>query len=72
MADITHAEIYKRFCAWNPQFALGITDYKPWGSTSIAVWHRSGFIYKIKYYGPDAFIMQNMSQDDVNKKYGLK
>ena len=72
MAELTHEEIYKELCDWNPQFALGIMYYRPWGSTSIAVWHKSGFTYKIKRYGPNVFIMQTLSEDDIKKKFGLK
>lgn len=70
--EITYGELFKEFCAWNPMLAPKVVDYRPWGSMSIVVWLNNGFAYKVKRYGPDRFVMQMVSQDDINKKFGLK
>ena len=69
--NVTHNEIFNEFCIWSPTLAPKVVAYRPWGSTSIVVWLNNGFIYKIKRYGPDKFVMQAVSKDDVNKKFGL-
>ena len=71
MTETTHNEIYTEFCNWNPELGARIIDYKPWGSTSIVVWLDNGLTYKVKYCGPDRFVMQIVSQDDINKKFEL-
>lgn len=70
MAEITYGELFEEFCAWNPILAHKIDDYRPWGSTSIVIWLNNGFTYKVKRYAPNRFIMQAVSQDDINKKFG--
>jgi hypothetical protein len=71
MSDITYGELYKEFCEWSPAHAELVKDYRPWGSTSIVVWLRDGSAYKVKRHGPGRFIMQMVSDDDINKKFGL-
>lgn len=75
MAELTHEEIYKEFCEWNPELACKATEYKPWGSTSIMVRFKGNnacnYAYKIKRYAEGAFVMQMVSEDDINRKYGL-
>lgn len=72
MAEITYGELYKEFCEWSPEHAAMVKDYRPWGTNSIAVWLNNGMIYKVKRYDKNHFHMQTLSEDDVNKKYGLK
>ncbi len=71
MAEITYGEIYVEFCNWNPEIGAKIIDYRPWGHTSIAIWLDNGMKYKIKRHAPGRFTMQMVSEDDINKKYGL-
>ena len=70
MAENTYSEIYEGFCKWNPEVGMMVTDYKPWGSTSILILLHNGMKFKVKRYGPNRFIMQSVSQDDINRKFG--
>lgn len=71
MSDITWDEIYKEFCEWSPEHANMIEGYKPWGNNSIVVWFSSGHAYKVKRHAPGRFTMQMVSNEDINKKFGL-
>lgn len=71
MTEITWGEIYKEFCEWSPEHAKMVMDYKPWGSNSILVWLTSGLTYKVKRVGPGEFIMQSVSEEDIENKFGL-
>ena len=71
MEEITYGELYKEFCEWSPEHAKMVKDYRPWGAHSIVVWFNNGQAYKVKRHGPDRFIMQKVSDDDINKKFGL-
>lgn len=66
--QVTHGEIFEEFCANNREFASNIIFYRPWGSTSIVVWTRDGHIFKVKRTAPNLFVMQRMSEEDVNKR----
>lgn len=68
---MSHKEIYDKFCEWSPVYAKMVVGYKPWGSTSIAVWLTSGLVFKVKLYDGHKFIMQTLSKEDINKKYEL-
>lgn len=69
--NLTWLQIYKEFCEWSPAHAKMIVDYRPWGSTSIVVWLNNGQAYKCKRHAADRFTMQLVSEEDINKKYGL-
>lgn len=66
---LTWGQIYKEFCEWSPAHAKMVVDYRPWGSTSIVVWLNNGQAYKCKRYAKNKFIMQAVSEDDINKKF---
>lgn len=68
---MTHEQIYEAFCNWSPEHAKMITDWKPWGSTSIVIWLNNTHAYKCKYHGPDKFIMQMVSKEDIKRKLGI-
>ena len=67
--EITWGEIYEKFCAWSPEHAKMVNDYRPWGSTSIVVWLKNGQAYKVKYIADDKFVMQTVSKADIDKKF---
>lgn len=71
MAELTYGQIYKEFCEWSPKHAAMVTDYRPWGSTSIVVWLNNGYAYKVKRHAADRFTMQTVSEEDIKRKYGL-
>jgi len=71
MAEITWGEIYTEFCNLNPDIGAMIIDYRPWGSTSIVIWLENGMAYKIKRHAPGRFIIQPVSEDDLNRKFNL-
>ena len=71
MTEITWGQIYEEFCEWSPEHAAMVIDYRPWGGHSIVIWLRNGTIYKVKRHGPDRFIMQAVTQEDINKKFNL-
>lgn len=66
-----YKELFEEFCEWSPELAPKVAYYRPWGGASIAIWLKNGFIYKVKRYAPNKFVMQMMTEDDVNKKFGL-
>ena len=68
---ITWGEIYTKFCKWSPHHAKMVKDYRPWGSTSIVIWLDNGQAYKVKYIYDDKFVMQPLTLDDINRKFGL-
>lgn len=70
-AEYTYLKTFKEFCAWNPIYANLAVDYKPWGTTSILVIFKNGMYYKVKRHGFNNFVMQPVSEEDINKKYGL-
>lgn len=62
-------DIYKEFCENSPQIARMITTYEKWGSRSIAVWLSNGLIYKVTRYDYNKFSMQELSKEDIKKKF---
>lgn len=71
MDEITYGELYKEFCEWSPKRANMVKDYRPWGSHSIIVWLTDGHAYKVKRLAPGKLIMQLLSKEDIDKKFGL-
>lgn len=69
--SITYGELYSEFCKWSPEHAKMVSDYRPWGRTSIVVWLNNGQAYKVKRTGPDRFVMQLVSEADIKKKFGI-
>lgn len=69
---MTKEEIFKDFCEWSPEHAEMTCSYRQWGENSIAIWLVNGYIYKCKCYAPHRFVMQQLSEDDVKRKYNLK
>ena len=69
MAELTTREIYNKFCAWSPDHAKLIRDYRPWGSTSIVIWLKNGMMYKVKYISDDKFVMQIVTKEDIDRKF---
>lgn len=67
---MTYGELYKKFCAWSPEHAKMVKDYRPWGTNSIVVWLSNGMSYKVKYIEEGKFIMQTVSEEDVKRKFG--
>lgn len=67
---MTYDELFKEFVDNHPEFKSRTIDYKPWGKTSIVIWCSDGHAYKCKYHGPDRFIIQEVSEDDINRKLG--
>lgn len=70
--QMTYRELYNKFCIWSPGHAKMVSDYRPWGKSSIVVWLNNGQAYKAKYIDDNHFVMQMVSDDDINKKFGLK
>lgn len=68
---MTCDELYKEFCEWSPEHATMVTNYRPWGSHAIVIWLSNGMMYKVKRCDVNRFIMQKVSQEDINKKFGL-
>ena len=68
---MTCHEIFKAFSEWNPEIANRVTQYKIWGSTSIVIWLRNGLKYKVKYYPDGKFVMQPLSEEDIERKLNL-
>lgn len=68
---LTYGELYKEFCEWSPGHAKMVVDYRPWGSNSIVVWLSNGMAYKVKRYSKDKFIMQTVSKEDIERKFGV-
>lgn len=64
-----HEEILDEFKEWSPEHADMVTDYKPWGSSSIIIWLNNGLAYKVKRFAPGKFIMQLISEEDIAKKF---
>lgn len=60
--------IYRKFCKWSPSHAKMIMKWRPWGSTSIAIWLTNGQKYKVKFCGGNSFIMQMLTDEDIEKK----
>lgn len=71
MNEITYGELFAEFCNHNPELGAMIIDYRSWGSNSIVVWLDDGNTYKVKRRAPNLFVMQPLTQEDINKKYGL-
>lgn len=71
MTEITYGQLYNEFREWSPELAKLVVDYRPWGNTSIVIWLSNGMAYKVKRYAPDKFIMQSVSEEDINRKLGL-
>lgn len=71
MNKSTYKEIYDDFYSWNPELGSKVIDYEPWGSTSIVIWLNNGMIYKVKRYEHDKFVLQTLSKEDVDRKFGL-
>lgn len=69
--ELTYKEIYEDFCNWSPKYAAMVTDYRPWGHTSICVWLNNGQAYKCKRRAKDRFTLQLVSEEDIKKKYGI-
>ena len=71
MPEITYGEIYKEFCEWSPEHAAMVQDYRPWGKLSIIIiWLDNGMAFKVKRHAADKFVMQAVSKDDIDKKFG--
>lgn len=68
---LTHKQMYKDFCTWSPEYASMVMKYKPWGSSSIVIWLKNGQKYKVKMYARDKFVMQMVTDADIEKK-GIK
>lgn len=66
---MTYGELYEKFRKWSPEHAAMVTDYRPWGTNSIVVWLNNGMAFKVKYYADDKFIMQHVSQVDIDRKF---
>lgn len=66
---MTHEDIFNEFCNWSPNHAAMVTEYRPWGSTSILVRLNNDTAYKVKRYDANKFIMQPVSEDDIQRKY---
>lgn len=66
---MTHNDIFEEFCKWSPEHASMVTEYKPWGGTSILIRLTNGTAYKVKRYDAVRFVMQPVSEDDINRKY---
>lgn len=71
MAEITYGELYKEFCEWSPEHAKRVTNYRPWGRNSIVVWLNNGLIYKVKRCDTNRFVMQKVSEEDINRKFNV-
>lgn len=63
-------ELFELFKKWNPGMARMIVNYKQWGHSSICLWLRNGMLYKAKYYPVNKFVMQTLTKEDVERKYG--
>lgn len=70
MAQKSTTQLLAEFCKWSPQHADMIVKYRPWGSTSFCIWLKNGMTFKVKYIGDGKFVMQSVSQVDIEKKYG--
>ena len=68
MEKIDSGKIFEMFRTHNREFASNIIFYRQWGSTSIVAWLRDGRIFKIKCTEPNLFVVQRMSEEDVNKR----
>ena len=66
---MTYKEVYEEFCKWSPEHSKMAIDYRPWGTNSIVVWFKDGYAYKVKYHAPNRFIMQMVSDEDINRKF---
>lgn len=62
-------ELCQEFREWSPTHAKMVVEYKPWGSNSILVRLSSGLAYKAKRIGPNEFVMQSVSEDDIKMKF---
>lgn len=70
-AEYNYLKIFKEFCNWNPIYGNMAKDYKPWGVNSILVEFKNGMHFKVKRHGFNNFVVQSVSEDDINKKYRL-
>lgn len=68
---MTYGELFKCLCDYMPEFTHKIIDYRPWGNLSIIVWLKDGTKYKCKYRSANNFVIQQLSDEDVNKKFNL-
>lgn len=71
MDKLTHEEIFNEFCEWNADQTSAIVNYKPWGGTSIVIWLDNGNAYKVKRHAHQVFTIQRLSEEDINKKFGI-
>lgn len=71
MSRITYGELYSAFRNHDPDLGPRVIDYRPWGKMSIVVWIDSGQAYKVKMVELDRFIVQKVSEADVQKRFGV-
>lgn len=70
MDEVSSGELFVAFCNHEPELGLRVTDYRLWGKASIVVWLDNGQAYKVKMLDPDRFIVQRVSQEDIERKFG--
>lgn len=62
-------EIFRMFCESDEAFASTIVDYEPWGANSIMVTTNNGIAYKVKYSINGYISKQQLSKEDIRRKY---
>ena len=73
MSEITtYEELFVAFCKYDPKTGSRVIDYHPWGRMSIVIWLNNFQAYKVKLLEPDKFVVQHVSQTDIEKKLGTK
>lgn len=73
MSEITtYEELFAAFCKYDPETGSQVIDYQPWGRMSIVIWLDDLQAYKVKLLEPDKFVVQHVSQADIEKKLGTK
>lgn len=68
-SEMNHKEIFHEFLKWSPYHANMVVDFKPWGENSIAVWFNNGDVYKAKMCDEIHFVLQKLSQEDIDNKF---
>lgn len=61
-------KIFQEFSQWSPSHARMVTLYHHWGKDSIVIYLGCGLKYKVKRYGKDNFVMQVVSDEDIERK----
>lgn len=62
-------EIYNRLCNYDPKLGEQVLAYEPWGKTSIIIYLYNGLKYKVKIIDNKKLLIQQLSNEDVNKKF---